>query len=33
MTAIGYISAAEENFKAFWTNFQHDNAAAFKLPE
>ena len=31
MTAIGYISDTEEIVNAFWTNFQHDGAAAFKL--
>jgi len=30
MTAIGYV---KEIVKAFWSNFQHDGAAAFKLSE
>jgi len=33
MTAIGYISDTEEIFKASWSFFQHDGAAAFKLSE
>jgi len=33
MTAIGYISDSEERFKAYWSLFQHDGAAAFKLSE
>jgi len=30
---VGYISDTEEIVKATWSNFQHDGAAAFKLPE
>jgi hypothetical protein len=33
MTAVGYISDTAEIVKAFWSNFQHDGAAAFKLSE
>jgi len=33
MTAIGYISDTEEIFKASWSHFQHDGAAAFKSSE
>ena len=33
MTVIGYISDMEEIFKASWSLFQHDAAAAFKLTE
>jgi hypothetical protein len=33
MTAIGYSSDTEEIVKASWSLFQHDGAAAFKLPE
>jgi len=33
MTAIGYISDTEEIVKASWSNFQHDDATAFKLSE
>jgi len=33
MTAIGFISHTEEIIKAFWSNFQHGGAAAFKLSE
>jgi len=33
MTAVGYISDTEEIVKAFWSLFQHDGAAAFKLSE
>jgi len=33
MTAVGYISDAEEIVKASWSLFQHDGAAAFKLSE
>jgi hypothetical protein len=33
MTTVGYISATEEIFKAFWSLFQHDGAAAFKSSE
>jgi len=31
MTAVGYISDTDEIIKAFWSNFQHDGAAAYKL--
>jgi len=31
MTAVGYISDTEEIVKASWSNFQHDDAAAFTL--
>jgi hypothetical protein len=31
--AVGYISDTEEIFKASWSLFQHDGAAAFKLSE
>jgi len=33
MTALGYISDTEELINAFWSNFQHDGAAAFTLSE
>jgi hypothetical protein len=33
LTAVGYISDMEEIFKASWSLFQHDAAAAFKLSE
>jgi len=33
MTAVGYISNLEQMIKASWLHFQHDGAAAFKLPE
>jgi len=33
MTAVGYISDTEEIFKASWSLFQHDGAAAFQLSE
>jgi len=33
MTAVGYISDTEGIFKASWSNFQHDGAAAFILSE
>jgi len=33
MTAVGYISDMEEIVEAFWSLFQHDGAAAFKLSE
>jgi len=33
MTAVGYISDTEEIVKAFWSLFQHDGAAGFKLSE
>jgi hypothetical protein len=33
MTAVGYISDTEEIVQAFWSLFQHDGAAAFKLSE
>jgi len=33
MTAIEQISDSEEIIKAFWSNFEHDGAAAFKLLE
>jgi len=33
MTAVGYILDTEEIVKAFWSLFQHDGAAAFKLSE
>jgi hypothetical protein len=33
MTAVGYIRDKEEIFKASWSLFQHDGAAAFKLWE
>jgi hypothetical protein len=33
MTAVGYILDTEESVKASWSLFQHDGAAAFKLPE
>jgi len=33
MTAVGYILDAEEIINAFWSLFQHDGAAAFKLSE
>jgi len=33
MTPVGYISDTEEIVKAFWSNFQHNGAAAFKLSE
>jgi len=33
MTAVGYISDTAEIVKASWSLFQHDGAAAFKLPE
>jgi len=33
MTTVGYISDKEEIVKAFWSLFQHDDAAAFKLSE
>ena len=33
MTAIEFISDTEELVNAFWRNFQHDGAAAFKLSE
>jgi len=33
MTAIGYVSDTEAIFKASWSNFQHDGAAAITLSE
>ena len=33
ITAVGYISDTEEIFKAPWSLFQHDGAAAFILLE
>jgi len=33
MTAVGYNSDNEEIVKASWSPFQHDCAAAFKLPK
>jgi len=33
MTAIGYILHTEEIFKASWSLYQHDGAAAFQLSE
>jgi len=33
ITAVGYISDTEEIVKAFWSLFQHDGAAAFKLSD
>jgi len=33
MTAVAYISDTDENVKAFWSLFQHDCPAAFKLSE
>jgi len=33
MTAVGYISDTEEIFKASWSLFSHDGAAAFQLSE
>jgi len=33
MAAVGYISDAEEIFKASWLLFQHDGVAAFKFSE
>jgi hypothetical protein len=33
MTAVGYLSNTEEIFKASWSLFQHDGAAAFILSE
>ena len=33
MSCIGYISDTEEIVKAFWSLFQHNGAAAFKLAE
>jgi len=33
MTAVRYISDTEETIQAFWSLFQHDGAAAFKLSE
>jgi len=33
MTAVGYISDTEQIIKAFWSNFQHDGVATFKLSE
>jgi hypothetical protein len=33
MTTVGYISDTEEMVKAYWSLFQHDGAAAFKLSE
>jgi len=33
MTAIGFISDMDEIVKAYWSNFQHDGAAVFKLSE
>ena len=31
MTSLGYISDTEESFKASWSHFQHDGAAAFNF--
>jgi len=31
VTAVGYISDPEKNFKTSWSLFQHDGVAAFKL--
>jgi hypothetical protein len=31
ITAVGYISDPEELVKSFWSLFQHDGAAVFKL--
>jgi hypothetical protein len=33
MTAVGYLSNTEEIFKASWSLFQHDGAAAFILSQ
>jgi hypothetical protein len=33
MTAMGYISDTKEIVKSFWSLFQHDGVAAFKLSE
>jgi len=33
MTAVRYISETDEIVKAFWSLFQHDGAAVFKLSE
>jgi len=33
MTAVGYISDMEEIFKASWSLFRHDGAAAYNLSE
>jgi hypothetical protein len=33
MTVVGYISDLEGIFKVFWSLFQHDGVAAFKLSE
>ena len=33
MTAVGYIWDMEEIVKTYWSLFQHDGAAAFKLSE
>jgi len=33
MRAVGYILDTKEIIKAFWSLFQHDGAAAFKLSE
>jgi len=33
MTAVGYISDTEEIVNVFWSLFQHDSPAAFKLSE
>ena len=33
LTAVAYISDSEEIRKPSWSNFQHDSAAALKLPE
>jgi hypothetical protein len=32
-TAVGYISNSEGIIRASWSLFQHDGAAALKLPE
>jgi hypothetical protein len=33
MTAVGYIPDIEEIVKVFWSIFEHDGVAAFKLSE
>jgi len=33
MTAVGYISDLEGIVNAFWSLFQHDGTAAFKMSE
>jgi len=33
LIAVEYISDTDEIVKAFWSLFQHEHVAAFKLPE